>query len=125
MRSMIYYEAVMNFSNLIGALNPSLGEAYRRERWHSGKNGQGTQLQGTRAPCRHLYGVLWISQVQKCSRLFHKSVMLACGWCPLFGSAEGISSIVLLLKPLYRLQAGRPSILSSSCLRFRIQALPL
>lgn len=26
----------MNFSNLISALNPALGEAYRRERWHSG-----------------------------------------------------------------------------------------
>jgi hypothetical protein len=29
------------FSNLIRALNPALGEAYRRERWHSGTTGKG------------------------------------------------------------------------------------
>ena len=29
------------FSNLISALNPALGEAYRRERWHSGTTGKG------------------------------------------------------------------------------------
>jgi len=29
------------FSNLIGALNPALGEAYRRDRWHSGTTGKG------------------------------------------------------------------------------------
>jgi hypothetical protein len=37
---MICYEAVMNFSNLISALNPALGEAYRRERYHSGTTGK-------------------------------------------------------------------------------------
>jgi hypothetical protein len=41
MRRMIYYDAVMNFSNLISVLNPALGEAYRRERWHSGTTGKG------------------------------------------------------------------------------------
>ena len=41
MRSIIYYEIVMNFGNLISALNPALGEAYRRERWHSGTTGKG------------------------------------------------------------------------------------
>jgi hypothetical protein len=30
-----------SFSNLISALNPALGEAYRRERWHSGTTGKG------------------------------------------------------------------------------------
>ena len=30
-----------SFSNLISALNPDLGEAYRRERWHSGTTGKG------------------------------------------------------------------------------------
>jgi hypothetical protein len=30
-----------NFSNLIGALNPALGEAYRRDRWSSGTTGKG------------------------------------------------------------------------------------
>jgi hypothetical protein len=30
-----------NFVNLITALNPALGEAYRRERWHSGTTGKG------------------------------------------------------------------------------------
>ena len=29
------------FSNLITALNPALGDAYRRERWHSGTTGKG------------------------------------------------------------------------------------
>jgi hypothetical protein len=29
------------FGNLISALNPALGEAYRRERWHSGTTGKG------------------------------------------------------------------------------------
>jgi hypothetical protein len=28
-------------ANLVGALNPVLGEAYRRERWHSGTTGKG------------------------------------------------------------------------------------
>ncbi len=31
----------MNFSNFISALNPALGEAYRRDRWHSGTTGKG------------------------------------------------------------------------------------
>jgi hypothetical protein len=30
-----------SFSNLITALNPALGEAYRRDRWHSGTTGWG------------------------------------------------------------------------------------
>lgn len=30
-----------SFGNLISALNPALGEAYRRERWHSGTTGKG------------------------------------------------------------------------------------
>ena len=30
-----------NFSNLISALNPALGEAYKRDRWHSGTTGKG------------------------------------------------------------------------------------
>ena len=29
------------FGNLISALNPALGEAYKRERWHSGTVGKG------------------------------------------------------------------------------------
>jgi len=29
------------FSNLISALNPALGEAYKQERWHSGTTGKG------------------------------------------------------------------------------------
>jgi len=33
--------SVMNFSNLISALNPALGEAYRQERYHSGTTGKG------------------------------------------------------------------------------------
>jgi hypothetical protein len=41
------------FSNLISALNPALGEAYRRERWHSGTTGKGHNC---RAPQR-LVGV--------------------------------------------------------------------
>ena len=31
----------MNLGNLISALNPALGEAYRRDRWHSGTTGKG------------------------------------------------------------------------------------
>jgi hypothetical protein len=30
-----------SFGNLISALSPALGEAYRRERWHSGTTGKG------------------------------------------------------------------------------------
>jgi hypothetical protein len=30
-----------NFSNFISALNPALGEAYKRDRWHSGTTGKG------------------------------------------------------------------------------------
>ena len=29
------------FGNLISALNPALGEAYKRDRWHSGTTGKG------------------------------------------------------------------------------------
>ena len=43
-----------NFSNLIGALNPALGEAYRRERWHSGTTGKGHN-------CRAPQGIVGIS----------------------------------------------------------------
>lgn len=31
----------MNLGNLISALNPALGEAYKRDRWHSGTTGKG------------------------------------------------------------------------------------
>jgi hypothetical protein len=31
----------MTFGNLIRALNPALGEAYKRDRWHSGTTGKG------------------------------------------------------------------------------------
>ena len=41
------------FSNLISALNPALGEAYRRERWHSGTTGKGHNC---RSP-EHLVGI--------------------------------------------------------------------
>ena len=30
-----------NFANFISALNPALGEAYKRDRWHSGTTGKG------------------------------------------------------------------------------------
>lgn len=30
-----------NFGNLISALNPALGEAYKQDRWHSGTTGRG------------------------------------------------------------------------------------
>jgi len=42
------------FSNLISALNPPLGEAYRRERWHSGTTGKGHN-------CRAPQGVVGIT----------------------------------------------------------------
>lgn len=42
------------FSNLISALNPALGEAYKRERWHSGTT-EGAQLSFPSAPCRGFY----------------------------------------------------------------------
>ena len=41
--------SAMNFSNLISALNPALGEAYRQERYHSGTTGKGHNC---RAPQR-------------------------------------------------------------------------
>lgn len=31
----------MTFSHFISALNPALGEAYKRDRWHSGTTGKG------------------------------------------------------------------------------------
>ena len=31
----------MTLGNLISALNPALGEAYKRDRWHSGTTGKG------------------------------------------------------------------------------------
>ncbi len=42
------------FGNLLSALNPDLGEAYRRERWHSGTTGKGRN-------CRAPQGVAGIS----------------------------------------------------------------
>jgi len=42
------------FSNLISALNPPLGEAYRRERWYSGTTGKGHN-------CRAPQGVVGIT----------------------------------------------------------------
>jgi hypothetical protein len=35
-----------SFSNLISAMNPALGEAYRRDRWHSGTAGKGHNCRG-------------------------------------------------------------------------------
>jgi len=43
-----------SFSNLISALNPALGEAYRRDRWHSGTTGKGHN-------CRPPRGVVGVS----------------------------------------------------------------
>ena len=37
-----------SFSNLISALNPALGEAYRRDRWHSGTTGKGHNCRAPR-----------------------------------------------------------------------------
>jgi len=42
------------FSNLISALNPALGEAYRRERWHSATTGKGHD-------CRAPQGIVGVS----------------------------------------------------------------
>jgi len=42
------------FGNLISALNPPLGEAYRRERWYSGTTGKGHN-------CRAPQGVVGIT----------------------------------------------------------------
>jgi len=39
------------FSNLISALNPALGEAYKRDWWHSGTTGKGHNCS---APKQHL-----------------------------------------------------------------------
>jgi hypothetical protein len=36
------------FSNLISALNPALGDAYKRERWHSCKTGKGHNCRAPR-----------------------------------------------------------------------------
>ena len=47
--------SVMNFSNLISALNPALGEAYRQERYHSGTTGKGHN-------CRAPQGVTALSK---------------------------------------------------------------
>ena len=43
-----------SFSNLISVLNPALGEAYRRDRWHSGTTGKGHN-------CRAPQGIVGIS----------------------------------------------------------------
>jgi hypothetical protein len=43
-----------NLGNLISVLNPALGEAYRRERWHSGTTGKGHN-------CRAPQGVVGVS----------------------------------------------------------------
>jgi len=34
--------------NFIAALNPALGDAYKRDRWHSGTTGKGHNLRGPR-----------------------------------------------------------------------------
>ena len=47
--------SVMNLSNLISALNPALGEAYRQERYHSGTTGKGHN-------CRAPQGVTGLSK---------------------------------------------------------------
>ena len=44
----------MTFSHFISALNPALGEAYKRDRWHSGTTGKGHN-------CRAPEGVVGIS----------------------------------------------------------------
>jgi hypothetical protein len=38
------------FGNLISALNPALGEAYKRDRWHSGTTGKGHNCRGPTYP---------------------------------------------------------------------------
>jgi hypothetical protein len=43
-----------SFSNLISNLNPALGEAYRRDRWHSGTTGKGHN-------CRAPKGMIGVS----------------------------------------------------------------
>ena len=43
-----------NFSNFISTLNPALGEAYRRDRWHSGTTGWGHN-------CKAPQGIVGIS----------------------------------------------------------------
>ena len=47
-------DSVMNFGNLISALNPALGGVYRSERWHSGTTGKGHN-------CKSPQGVVGIS----------------------------------------------------------------
>jgi hypothetical protein len=47
--------SAMNFSNLISALNPAIGEAYRQERYHSGTTGKGHN-------CRAPQGVTALSK---------------------------------------------------------------
>ena len=37
------------FGNLISALNPALGEAYKRDRWHSGTTGKGHNIGAPRS----------------------------------------------------------------------------
>jgi hypothetical protein len=37
------------FGNLISALNPRLGEAYKRDRWHSGTTGKGHNIGAPRS----------------------------------------------------------------------------
>lgn len=38
----------LTFGNFISALNPALGEAYRRDRWHSGATGKGHNCKAPR-----------------------------------------------------------------------------
>ncbi len=38
-----------NFGNLISALNPALGEAYKKDRWHSGTTGKGHNIGAPRS----------------------------------------------------------------------------
>jgi hypothetical protein len=37
------------FGNLVSALNPALGEAYKRDRWHSGTTGKGHNCEAPRS----------------------------------------------------------------------------
>ena len=37
------------FGNLISALNPALGEAYKKDRWHSGTTGKGHNIGAPRS----------------------------------------------------------------------------
>ena len=52
------------FGNLISALNPALGEAYKRDRWHSGTTGKGHNC----GPPKRLVGISTVSYGSSRSR---------------------------------------------------------